>query len=60
MGKNGDLIYKWVEENYNNNQYDEGKDNYENSDSLEFILVIYFIKISIILLQVNCEILIWK
>lgn len=39
MGKNGDLIYKWVEENYNNNnQIDEGKDN-ENSDSLEFILV---------------------
>ncbi len=39
MGKNGDLIYKWVEENYNsNNPVDEGKDN-EISDSLEFILV---------------------
>lgn len=38
MGKNGDLIYKWVEENYYNNQFEEGKDN-ENSDSLEFILV---------------------
>jgi len=40
MGKNGDLIYKWVEENYcGNNNLDEAKD-YENSDSLEFILVI--------------------
>ena len=41
MGKNGDLIFKWVEENYNNNNtMEDGKDNNENSDSLEFILVI--------------------
>ena len=43
MGKNGDLIYKWVEDNDNNNNInDEEKDN-ENSDSLEFILVFQLI-----------------
>jgi len=39
MGKNGDVIYKWIEDNDDNNSpIEEGKNN-EVSDSLEFILV---------------------